>query len=264
MRQLLIDNHEPRKRQLQHIREALGISRSLLQAGVVERLDEPEPDGPARTASPSTCSRTSRSTSRCRRSRSPRSTCSTRSRTTYALDVVSVIEATLDDPRQILSRAAVQGPRRGGRGDEGRGHRVRRADGAARGGHLPQAARRAARRRVRALPAEPPVGGRLAAVPQVGRARHVRAGDDLRRVRRVYELARSEGLVLRYLSDAYRALRPAVPAAAHTEELSDLIEWLGELVRQVDSSLLDEWEQLDQPRPAARRARGGAGPPAAR
>ncbi len=45
MRRLLTENHEPRKRQLQHIREAIGIARSLLQAGVLERLAEPEPDG---------------------------------------------------------------------------------------------------------------------------------------------------------------------------------------------------------------------------
>ena len=52
-----------------------------------------------------------------------------------------------------------------------------------------------------------------------------------------YGLARSEGLVLRYLADAYKALRQTVPEDAKTEELTDLIEWLGELVRQVDSSL---------------------------
>ena len=62
-----------------------------------------------------------------------------------------------------------------------------------------------------------------------------------------YGLARSEGLVLRYLSDAYRALRQTVPDSAKTEELDDLIEWLGELVRQTDSSLLDEWEALTDP-----------------
>jgi hypothetical protein len=59
-----------------------------------------------------------------------------------------------------------------------------------------------------------------------------------------YQLARSEGLVLRYLADAYKALRQTVPESARTEELTDLTEWLGELVRQVDSSLLDEWERL--------------------
>ncbi len=62
-----------------------------------------------------------------------------------------------------------------------------------------------------------------------------------------YKLAASEGLVLRYLADAYKALRRTVPEDLRTEELADLTEWLGELVRQVDSSLLDEWEQLVNP-----------------
>ncbi|HOW95476.1 MAG TPA: DUF3516 domain-containing protein, partial [Mycolicibacterium fallax] len=62
-----------------------------------------------------------------------------------------------------------------------------------------------------------------------------------------YGLARSEGAVLRYLSDAVKALRSGVPAAARTDALTDIVEWLGELVRQVDSSLLDEWEQLTDP-----------------
>ena len=70
-----------------------------------------------------------------------------------------------------------------------------------------------------------------------------------------YRLARSEGLVLRYLSDAYKALRQTVPDEAKTEELTDLIEWLGELVRQVDSSLIDEWERLSHPDPALPRPR---------
>ncbi len=74
-----------------------------------------------------------------------------------------------------------------------------------------------------------------------------------------YQLARSEGLVLRYLADAYRALRQTVPDEAKTEELTDVVEWLGELVRQVDSSLLDEWEKL-----AAGRRRRRGGPAAAR
>jgi len=66
-----------------------------------------------------------------------------------------------------------------------------------------------------------------------------------------YRLARSEGLVLRYLSDAYRAIRQTVPLEARTSELLDVIEWLGELVRQVDSSLVDEWEQLVHPTAAS-------------
>jgi superfamily II RNA helicase len=83
-----------------------------------------------------------------------------------------------------------------------------------------------------------------------------------------YRLASSEGLVLRYLADAYKALKRTVPDEARTEELGDLTEWLGELVRQVDSSLLDEWEQLLHPGDmadalvAARAGAAGAlGPP---
>jgi hypothetical protein len=62
-----------------------------------------------------------------------------------------------------------------------------------------------------------------------------------------YNLARSEGIVLRYLGDTYKALRQTVPDGMKDDELRDLIEWLGETVRQTDSSLLDEWEQLSHP-----------------
>ena len=59
-----------------------------------------------------------------------------------------------------------------------------------------------------------------------------------------YKVQRSEGLVLRYLSDAYRALRQTVPAYARTDELDALITWLGQVVRHTDSSLVDEWEAM--------------------
>ena len=62
-----------------------------------------------------------------------------------------------------------------------------------------------------------------------------------------YELARTEGIVLRYLASAYKALDHTVPDDLKSEDLQDLIDWLGEMVRQVDSSLLDEWEQLANP-----------------
>jgi Domain of unknown function (DUF3516) len=80
-----------------------------------------------------------------------------------------------------------------------------------------------------------------------------------------YGVARSEGLVLRYLSDAYRALRQTVPERIRTEELDDIIEWLGETVRQIDSSLLDEWEALSDPdafaRASAAQLTGEPAPP---
>lgn len=61
---------------------------------------------------------------------------------------------------------------------------------------------------------------------------------------RFYNLSRSEGILLRYLTDAYRAMRQSIPPTALTEPLADLVEWLGEIVRQTDSSLLDEWDRL--------------------
>jgi superfamily II RNA helicase len=62
-----------------------------------------------------------------------------------------------------------------------------------------------------------------------------------------YGLARSEGLLLRYLSDAYKTLVQTVPELSRTPELDDLIANLGALVRGVDSSLIDEWERLNDP-----------------
>lgn len=62
-----------------------------------------------------------------------------------------------------------------------------------------------------------------------------------------YELARTEGIVLRYLASAYKALDHTVPDDLKSEDFEDIIAWLGEMVRQVDSSLLDEWEQLANP-----------------
>lgn len=59
-----------------------------------------------------------------------------------------------------------------------------------------------------------------------------------------YDLARSEGAILRYLTDAYRALAQVIPEEHRTEDVEAVITWLGDLVRAVDSSLLDEWEAL--------------------
>ena len=59
-----------------------------------------------------------------------------------------------------------------------------------------------------------------------------------------YDVGRSEGIVLRYLTDAYRALRQIVPDELMTDELRSIIAWLSALIRAVDSSLLDEWEAM--------------------
>ncbi|MCV7067676.1 DUF3516 domain-containing protein [Mycolicibacterium farcinogenes] len=246
MRRLLTDNHEPRKRQLKHIREAVGIARSLLQAGVVERLDEPEADG--------------------RRYRltvdlppdfalnQPLSTFALAAvdvldpeAETYALDVVSVIEATLEDPRQILAAQL----------NKARGEPVAqmKADGIEYDERIEL---------LDEITYPKPLAELLEHTYEVYRQTNPWAADGqlspksvvremweraltFREYISLYGLTRSEGAVLRYLSDAFKALRSGVPATARTEQLADIVEWLGELVRQVDSSLLDEWEQLTSP-----------------
>ncbi|MGV1089170.1 MAG: DUF3516 domain-containing protein, partial [Mycobacterium sp.] len=246
MRRLLTDNHEPRKRQLRHIREAVGIARSLLQAGVLERLAEPQSDG-----------RRHRLTVDLPRDfalNQPLSTFALAAidaidpaSETFALDVVSVIEATLEDPRQILaaqlkkarSEAVAQMKAEGIEYEE----RIELLDDVAYPKPLEELLRHIYEVYLQSNPWA--ADGQLSP-KSVVREMWERAMT-FREYVSVYGLVRSEGSVLRYLSDAFKALRSGVPAAARTEEVTDLVEWLGELVRQVDSSLLDEWEQLTSP-----------------
>jgi superfamily II RNA helicase len=62
-----------------------------------------------------------------------------------------------------------------------------------------------------------------------------------------YGLERGEGLLLRYLSDAYKTLVQSVPYADKTPAVDDIVTFLGAIVRAIDSSLLDEWEKLRAP-----------------
>ena len=61
---------------------------------------------------------------------------------------------------------------------------------------------------------------------------------------RHYGLKRSEGVLLRYLSDVFKTLTRSVPSEALDEQLEDIITWLGAVIRTTDSSLLDEWQAL--------------------
>jgi superfamily II RNA helicase len=244
MRRLLTDNHEPRKRQLQLIREAVGIARSLLQAGIIERVETP--DG-----------RRYRLTVDLPRDFALYQPLSTfalaaievldESSETFALDVVSVIEATLEDPRQILAaqlkkargEAVAAMKAEGIEYDE----RIELLDDITYPKPLEELLEHTFEVYLQSNPWA--ADGRLSPKSVV---REMWEGAfAFREYVSVYGLIRSEGAVLRYLSDAFKALRSGVPAAARTEAVTDIVEWLGELVRQVDSSLLDEWEQLTSP-----------------
>jgi Domain of unknown function (DUF3516) len=72
---------------------------------------------------------------------------------------------------------------------------------------------------------------------------------------KVYELQRAEGVLLRHLNSVYKVLAQTVPDAAKTDAVHEMEEYLRTMLRQVDSSLLDEWEKMRdparQPRPDA-------------
>jgi hypothetical protein len=183
---------------------------------------------------------------------------------TYALDVLSVLEATLEDPRQVLFAQQHRA--------RGEAVAAMKAEGIEYDERMelleevtwpkPLAELLDAAYDIYAE-GHPWVTEYPLRPKSVARELHELAMTFVEYVG-YHRLAASEGLVLRYLADAYRALRRTVPDEARTEELEDLTEWLGELVRQVDSSLLDEWEALLHPDdevggPA--RPRADAGPP---
>lgn len=64
---------------------------------------------------------------------------------------------------------------------------------------------------------------------------------------RDYELARAEGILLRHLNGVYKVLAQTVPDSAKTETVREMEIYLRTMIRQVDSSLLDEWEKMKDP-----------------
>ncbi|MEX5721391.1 DEAD/DEAH box helicase [Geodermatophilus maliterrae] len=251
MRHLLTDNHEPRKRQLRHVREAIGIARSLLQAGVLERLEEPEPDGRRHRLTvdlpPDFALNQPLSTFALAAIDLLDPASSAQDPHQFALDVVSVLEATLDDPRQVLAaqlnkargEAVAQMKAEGIEYDE----RIELLEDVTYPKPLAELLEHAFAVYVQS---NPWAADAHLSPKSIVREMWERAMT-FKEFVATYGLTRAEGAVLRYLSDAVKALRNGVPTAARTDEVTDLVEWLGELVRQVDSSLLDEWEQLTSP-----------------
>ncbi|HEY5857016.1 MAG TPA: DUF3516 domain-containing protein, partial [Aldersonia sp.] len=246
MRHLLEDNHEPRAAQRRHILQAIRLYRALLESGVVQQLPEPDADG-----------RWARLTVDLQRDfaldqpLSPFALAALElldaESPGYALDVVSVIESTLDNPRQLL--LAQQHKARGEAIAE------MKADGIEYDERMEL---------LEEVTWPKPLADLLFPAFEMYRGGHPWVSEFALSPKSVvrdmieramtfaelishYGLTRSEGLVLRYLADAYRALRQTVPTEARTEELEDIIDWLGEMIRQVDSSLLDEWESLTDP-----------------
>jgi superfamily II RNA helicase len=253
MRALMEDNHEDERKQARLTEQAEALRTELLDAGVLEALAEPDADG--RTLRLAVALQEDFALNQPLASfalvalelldpESPQ----------HAYDVVSVVEAILDDPFPVLMAQANKE-----RGDAVAEMKVQGIEYEERMELLEE------------VTYPRPLAEPLEQALLVYRETHpwVRESDLSPKsvVRDMYEqgfsftefvahygLARSEGLVLRYLSNAYRALRQTVPDEVKTDEFDEIVEWLGETVRQTDSSLLDEWEALTDPESVARAA----------
>lgn len=253
VRALVEDNHEPRHRQRELALRALAIYRTLRTAGIVEQfpLVEGSQSDRLETGPQIRLTIDLQPNFALNQPLSPFALAVIDlldpESPGYALDAISVIEATLDNPRPVLSAQE---------------HLAR---GEAIGAMKAEGIEYDERMELLEEVTHPkPLEDLLEAAFDTYRSSQPWAADfELKPksvVRDMYEramtfneyvgfysLGRSEGLILRYLSDAFRAIRQTIPESAKTDEIHDLIEWLGELVRQVDSSLIEEWEELSNP-----------------
>ncbi|WP_322155819.1 DEAD/DEAH box helicase [Paratractidigestivibacter sp.] len=160
---------------------------------------------------------------------------------TYALDVISMAEATLEDPGQIL-RAQQRVAR-------DRAMSEMKADGVEYDERIERLQEVTWPKPLEEL-LEPafaeycdkvPWARDFALSPKSVLRDMVETASDFKEYVGRYGISRSEGTLLRYLSEAYRSLDRTVPMDKRDERLEDIISWLGLVVRSVDSSLVDEW-----------------------
>ncbi|MGZ8769749.1 MAG: DEAD/DEAH box helicase [Aeromicrobium sp.] len=246
LKRLLRESDEDEAAQDRMLQEVQHIVEALLAGDVVERVDPPDAEGRALRLTIDL-----QANFALNQPLSPFAVAAfdllDREALTYALDVVSVVEATLEDPRPVIRAQQ---------------HRAR---GEAIGEMKMDGIEYDERMELLEEITHPqPLRELLEAAYEQYCMGHPWVAEHQLRPKSVvremweramtfseligdYGLARSEGMVLRYLSDVYKTLARTVPTTVRNEELIDLTEWLGELVRQTDSSLLDEWEQLIAP-----------------
>ena len=253
LRRLLTDNHEPRKRQRHHIRRAIGVYRSLRDAGIVEELDGPDDKGRmvrigvdlqddfalhqplslfALEVIPELGDEGADHTPE-----------------QHALDVLSVVESVLENPGVILAAQVnrlktelVNRLKMEGVEYEERMERLNEV-------RPPRPLAEFLYGTFDVFRSHHPWVGNENVQPKSVAREMYELGFNFRQYVEHHGLKRSEGVVLRYLTQAYKAVVQNVPDEEKTEELRDLEAWLGETVRQVDSSLIDEWEKLRNPDP---------------
>jgi len=181
----------------------------------------------------------------------------------YALDALSLVEAILEDPRAVLERQTgrikdelIGRLKAEGVEYEERMERLRAVE-------HPQPLKELIEETFTAFAAVHPwVGGESVRPKSVAREMfegYVAFNDYVN----LYGLQRSEGVLLRYLSQVYKTAVQTVPPSFWNEPFEDALAYLHGLVRRVDASLVEEWQLLvDAPvEPGARDAAGPVRPP---
>lgn len=160
---------------------------------------------------------------------------------TYALDLISMVEATLEDPKQVLRAqerrcrdAAMAAMKAEGIDFEERVDKLQDVS-------YPKPLEDVLDAAFAQYCAEVPWANDYELSPKSVLRDMLETGCDFKSYIAQYKIARCEGILLRYLTEAYRSLDRTVPVERRTEELDDVVAWLGLVVRSVDSSLVDEW-----------------------
>lgn len=247
LKHLLNTNHDTPQRRRLHKKRAIAVYRSLEAAGVAERLRDTHGRCEGVRVGSLVEGSDERSALRLSAPLMPFAieVLSTLDRDdpAYVLDAVSVVEAVLDDPRQILfaQENAAKGALVNQLKSEGVPYeeRMERLEGVTWPKPLHELidACFAEYRQHHSWVSEHPS-------PKSILREMLEGGDTFASFVRRYRLERSEGLVLRYLTDAWRTLDRSLTDDVYNDTLEDVIEWLGALIRATDATLLDEWTRL--------------------
>ena len=246
LRHLIRTNHDTRAKQNKTILRTIELYRGLLNAGVVEEYAADTPSGKD--------ARLAQEMQRDFALNQPLSPFALAAlelldpeSPTYTLDIISTFEAVLEDPRQIL--VAQQ---KAERGEEIAALKAEGVDYTERMAIVeditwPQPLAEELEDAYDTFVEGNPWARDFTISPKSVVRDMIEKAMTFSDLIATYGLGRSEGVVLRYLTDAWRTLEHSVPEPYRTEELSDILVWLGELIRQVDSSLIDEWVMMGDP-----------------
>ena len=163
---------------------------------------------------------------------------------TFALDVISIVEAVLEDPRPLLYAQENQAKAAAVASMKAQGMEYDERMAALEEISWPKPLEELLSPAFSVYARSNPWVGDLELSPKSVIREMIENAMTFTELISRYDVGRSEGVILRYLSDAYRMMRQVIPEEIMTEELESMISWLADLIRSVDSSLLDEWEAM--------------------